>query len=38
MTKFKVGRLFEIAITKPTWPEVASLVIILAFLAFWVLR
>jgi hypothetical protein len=31
MTKFKVGRLVEVAITKPTWLEIAALALILGF-------
>lgn len=38
MTKFKVGRLFEVAIAKPTLGEIAALVIIIAFLTFLIWR
>jgi hypothetical protein len=38
MTRLKIGRMIEFAITKPTWLEIAALVLVLVFVCVLVLR
>jgi hypothetical protein len=38
MTRFKLGRMLEVAITKPTLLEIAALALVLLFVGVLVLR